>query len=91
MCRWPGYGFQAFECRTGYINQENNTSGSIDKVTIYLGNSIVFFNLYLELRIDTRIWINSNIERSVSGLLKACEGDLVPSPIVWLADAWQTV
>ena len=23
MCRWPGYGFQAFEFRTGYINQEN--------------------------------------------------------------------
>ena len=23
MCHWPGYGFQAFEFRTGYINQEN--------------------------------------------------------------------
>ena len=24
MCRWPGYGFWAFEFRTGYVNQENN-------------------------------------------------------------------
>ena len=29
MCRWPGYGFQAFEFRTGYINQENNVGNRV--------------------------------------------------------------
>ena len=40
MCRWPGYGFQAFEFRTGYINQENNVG---DKVNNYikLTNSLI--------------------------------------------------
>ena len=29
MCRWPGYDFQAFEFRTGYINQENNVGNRV--------------------------------------------------------------
>ena len=29
MCRWPGYGFQAFKFRTGFINQENNVGNMV--------------------------------------------------------------
>ena len=29
MCHWPGYGFQAFEFRTGYVNQENNVGNRV--------------------------------------------------------------
>ena len=40
MCRWPGYGFQAFEFRTGYINQENNVGNRIYNY-IKLINSLI--------------------------------------------------
>ena len=40
MCRWPGYGFQAFEFRTGYINQENNVGNRVYNY-IKLMNSLI--------------------------------------------------
>ena len=40
MCRWPGYGFQAFEFRTGYINQENNVGNGVYNY-IKLINSLI--------------------------------------------------
>ena len=40
MCRWPGYGFQAFEFRTGYINQENNVGNEVYNY-IKLINSLI--------------------------------------------------
>ena len=40
MCRWPGYGFQAFEFRTGYINQENNVGNRVYNF-IKLVNSLI--------------------------------------------------
>ena len=40
MCCWPGYGFQAFEFRTGYINQENNVGNRVHNY-IKLINSLI--------------------------------------------------
>ena len=40
MCRWPGYGFQVFEFRTGYINQENNVGNRVNNY-IKLTNSLI--------------------------------------------------
>ena len=40
MCHWPGYGFQVFEFRTGYINQENNVGNRIYNY-INLINSLI--------------------------------------------------
>ena len=40
MCHWPGYGFQAFEFRTGYINQENNVGNRVYNY-IKLINSLI--------------------------------------------------
>ena len=53
------------------------------------GGGLLTKNVNLEPGIDTLIYIKSNIERAVSGLLKACEGCLEPSPNLWLA--WRTV
>ena len=53
MCRWPRYGFQAFEFRTGYINQENNVGNRVCNY-IKLINSLfqVAIN-FLERHMDT--------------------------------------
>ena len=40
MCCQPGYGFQAFEFRTGYINQENNVGNRVYNY-IKLMNSLI--------------------------------------------------
>ena len=40
MCRWPGYGFQVFEFRTGYINQDNNVGNRVNNY-IKLTNSLI--------------------------------------------------
>ena len=40
MYCWPGYGFQAFEFRTGYINQENNVGNRVYNY-IKLINSLI--------------------------------------------------
>ena len=40
ICRWPGYGFQAFEFRTGYINQDNNVGNRVYSY-IKLINSLI--------------------------------------------------
>ena len=52
MCRWPGYGFQAFEFRTGYINQEN--VGNRVYNYIKLINSLIQVAInFLERHMDT--------------------------------------
>ena len=40
MCHWPGYGFHAFEFRTGYINQKSNVGNRVYKY-ITLINSLI--------------------------------------------------
>ena len=53
MCRWPGYGFQAFEFRTGYINQENNVRNRVYNY-IKLINSLIQVAInFLERHMDT--------------------------------------
>ena len=53
MCRWPGYGFQAFECRTGLINQENNVGNRVYNY-IKLINSLIQVAInFLERHMDT--------------------------------------
>ena len=53
MCRWPGYGFQAFEFRTLYINQENNVGNRVYNY-IKLTNSLIQVPInFLERLMDT--------------------------------------
>ena len=53
MCRWPGYGFQAFEFRTGYINQQNNVGNRVYNY-IKLINSLIQVAInFLERHMDT--------------------------------------
>ena len=53
MCRWPGYGFQAFEFRTWYINQENNVGNRVYDY-IKLINSLIQVAInFLETHMDT--------------------------------------
>ena len=53
MCRRPGYGFQAFKCRTGYINQENNVGNRVYNY-IKLINSLIQVAInFLERHMDT--------------------------------------
>ena len=52
MCRWPGYGFQAFEFRTGYINQENDVGNRVYNY-IKLVNSLIQVAInFFERRMD---------------------------------------
>ena len=83
MCRWPGYGFQAFEFRTGYINQENNVGNRVNNY-IKLGcnkfswetyghvsntrNSIFGFSTGIQLRTGYQNQAKSSLEQGqVSG------------------------
>ena len=53
MCRWPGYGFQVFEFRTGYVNQENNVRNRVYNY-IKLINSLIQVAInFLERHMDT--------------------------------------
>ena len=53
MCLWSGYGFQAFEFRTGYINQENNVGNRVYNY-IKLINSLIQAAInFLERHMDT--------------------------------------
>ena len=53
MCRWTGYGFQTFEFRTGYINQENNVGNRVYNY-IKLINSLTQVAInFLERHMDT--------------------------------------
>ena len=53
MCRWSGYGFQAFEFRTGYINQKNNVGNRVYNY-IKLINSLIQAAInFLERHMDT--------------------------------------
>ena len=53
MCSWPGYGFQAFEFRTGFINQENNVGDGVYNY-IELINSLIQVAIdFLERHMDT--------------------------------------
>ena len=53
MCRWPGYGFHAFEFRTGYVNQENNVGNRVYNY-IKLINSLIQVAInFLERHMDT--------------------------------------
>ena len=53
MCHWPGYGFQAFKFRTGYINQENNVGNNVYNY-IKLINSLIQVAInFLERHINT--------------------------------------
>ena len=52
MRRWPGYGIQAFEFRTGYINQENNVGNRVYNY-IKLINCLIQVKInFLERHID---------------------------------------
>ena len=52
MCHWPGYGFQPFEFRTGYINQENNVANRVYNY-IKLINSLIQVAInFLERHMD---------------------------------------
>ena len=52
MCHWPGCGFQAFEFRTGYINQENNVGNRVYN-NIKLINSLIQVAInFLERHMD---------------------------------------
>ena len=66
MCRWPGYGFQAFEFRTGYINQENNVGNRVYNY-IKLINSLIQVAInFLERHMDTyqiRVILSSTLIR----------------------------
>ena len=48
ICRWPGYGFQAFEFRTGYINQENNVGNRVYNYIKLINSSIQVAINFLE-------------------------------------------
>ena len=53
MCHWPGYGFQAFEFRTGLINQESNVGNRVYNY-IKLINSLIQVAInFLERHMDT--------------------------------------
>ena len=53
MCHWSGYGFQAFEFRTGYINQDNNVGNRVYNY-IKLINSLIQAAInFLERHMDT--------------------------------------
>ena len=54
MCRWPGYGFQAFEFRTRYINQDNNVGNRVYNY-IKLINSLIQVAINFLIDIWTRI------------------------------------
>ena len=53
MCRWPGYGFQAFEFRTVYINQENNVGNRVYNYLKLINSSIQVAINFLERHMDT--------------------------------------
>ena len=53
MCRWPGYGFQAFEFRTGYTNQENNVGNRVYNYTKLINSLIQVAINFLERHMDT--------------------------------------
>ena len=53
MCRWSGYGFQAFEFRTGYINQENNVGKRVYNYIKLINNLIQVAINFLERHMDT--------------------------------------
>ena len=53
MCRWPGYGFQAFEFKTGYINQENNAGNRVYNYTKLINSLIQVVIHFLERHMDT--------------------------------------
>ena len=53
MCHWLGYGFHAFEFRTGYVNQENNVGNRVYNY-IKLINSLIQVAInFLERHMDT--------------------------------------
>ena len=52
MCRWSGYGFQAFEFRTGYINQENNVVKRVYNYIKLINNLIQNAINFLERHMD---------------------------------------
>ena len=64
MCCWPGYGFQAFQFRTGYINQENNVGNSVYNY-IKLKNSLIQVNCN-KFSWETYGHV-SNMHKSISG------------------------
>ena len=52
MCRWSGYGFQDFEFRTWYVNQENNVGNRVYNY-IKLINSLIQVAInFLERHMD---------------------------------------
>ena len=53
MCRWPGYGFQAFEFRTGYINQENDVRNRVYNYIKLINSLIQVATNFLERHMDT--------------------------------------
>ena len=53
MYYWPGYGFQAFKFRTGYINQENNVGNRIYNYIILINSLIQVAINFLERHMDT--------------------------------------
>ena len=53
MCRWPGYGFQAFEFKTGYINQENNAGNRVYNYTKLINSLIQVVINFLKRHMDT--------------------------------------
>ena len=53
MCRWPGYGFQVFEFRTGYINQENDVGNRVYNYIKLINSLIQVATNFLERHMDT--------------------------------------
>ena len=53
MCCWPEYGFQSFEFRTGYINQENNVGKRVYLYTKLINSLIQVAINFLERHMDT--------------------------------------
>ena len=53
MCCWPGYGFQVFKFRTGYINQENNVGNRVYNYIKLINNLIQVAINFLERHMDT--------------------------------------
>ena len=64
MCRWSGYGFQAFEFRTGYINQENNVGNRLYNYIKLINSSIQVAINFLERHMPGHV---SNTRNSIFG------------------------
>ena len=53
MCHWPGYGFQALEFGTAYINQENNVGNRVYNYVKLINSLIQVAINFLERHMDT--------------------------------------